>query len=116
MAQSIPNRKAEAGWLLARACEEILGVEGPVALAAVTRRSQAWWSKLRLGQAAFPSWRELAEEVLPQGLPDEARDRLRPQHQEAWVLLQDGELAARLRAPALPDLPGERLTAVRQLA
>lgn len=114
--KSFPRRKRDAGEALFLACEACLGVEGPTALARVTRRSKAWWSKLRSGKAPLPTWSELSEEVLPRELEAGALTHLRAQHQEIWASLHDSALAERLRAPAMPDLAGDRLTATRELA
>jgi tetratricopeptide (TPR) repeat protein len=117
MADSIPNRKAKAGWTLVIACEEALGVQGPTALARVTGHSQGCWSKLRNGQwgARFPDWEEV-EAILPSDVPAEALERLHTRYLEALLHLRDPDQLAHLRAPVSRDFDRTQLNAVRDLA
>src|SRR5690349_10496858 len=69
------ERRREAGWALLQACEELLGVRGPTALAALTGRSKAWWSKLSCRATCFPTWKEL-KELLPAETTEPERERL----------------------------------------
>src|SRR4051794_28298389 len=86
----------EAGGALCEACERILGADGPAALARATRRSKAWWSRLRSGKgSSCPDWAEMVEKVLPPDLPASQREALRHSHRRAWLLLHDRERVGR---------------------
>ena len=78
------QRKRDAGFMLVGACEGVLGVRGPSALAALTGRSKSWWSKLASGAAAFPDWEEL-EALLPAGLTAEEREDLHLRYRRVWL-------------------------------
>ena len=91
--ETLQKMKREAGFRLARACEEALGVRGPRALAAVLGRSPAWWSRLSAGKARLPSWPELES-----WLPREARPAAR-------AVLQQGLLDALLALRGAEALP-----------
>jgi hypothetical protein len=92
------RRRCEAGVMLVTGCEETLGVRGPTALAALTGRSKAWWSKLASGGAAFPTWEEL-DEVLPADLGTGERESLHLRYRRAWLWLYDPVLLERLDQP-----------------
>ncbi len=74
-----------------RECEGVLGVEGPCGLARRTRRSKAWWSKVRSLGVRFPDWEYLNTRVLPPDLPEDARQHLRQCHVKAWHRIHDPE-------------------------
>lgn len=116
MSASSELRKREAGQALFTAFEEVLGVEGPAALARRTQRSKAWWCKLRTGKGGkFPGWYELAAEVLPPGLPTPQQDALRARHREAALLL-DPEVLDERPPTVTTNIPVERLAACRDAA
>ncbi len=100
-----------------RECEGVLGVEGPCGLERRTRRSKAWWSKVRSLHLRFPDWEYLEAQVLPTELPIEARERLHRCHLEVWRRLHDPE---RPEEPSLPEagveVTEEQLRALEELA
>lgn len=110
-------RKRAAGESLVKACEDVFRVEGPVALARATRRSKAWWCKLRAGKGwDFPNWEELEAEVLPCDLEPGLQTTLKLRHRLAWLLLHDPEFLSQMPTRRLPELPVENFVAIREVA
>jgi tetratricopeptide (TPR) repeat protein len=94
-----PDRRSrDAGFLLVAACENVLGVRGPTAVAKLTGRSKSWWSKLAAGTVPFPAWKEL-ERLLPAELGQRDRQILQARYRRAWLGLYDPELQERLDSP-----------------
>lgn len=117
MSDVLEERKKAAGRAFFSRCEEILGVEGPAALARVTRRSKAWWSKLHGGKGGrFPDWSEVAEEILLPETAPEVREALRQRHREAWLILHDPELLSVESLSVSSALTLEHLKAASGLA
>jgi tetratricopeptide (TPR) repeat protein len=106
------QQRREAGLMLMTACEEVLGVTGPTALAKLTGRSKGWWSKLNSGVAAFPTWEEV-EELLPPGLSDVERERLHLRYRQAWLWRYDPVLIEQLDRPVAPQVRLHDLCALR---
>ncbi len=113
------DRRRAAGQALFSACEDLLGVDGPAAVARATRRSKAWWSKLRSGKGgSFPSWSELDQEVLSADTSAEIRSALQVRHRVAWLLLHDPDFLAETnaRSQTLPEVPDEHFQATHKIA
>jgi len=109
--------KRAAGQALVAACEDLLGVEGPAALARASRRSKAWWCKLRSGKGGeLPPWSEMEQEILLPDCPPDVRGALKLRHRVAWLLLHDPDFLAEERLQALPELPLEHFEATQRLA
>jgi tetratricopeptide (TPR) repeat protein len=116
MGSLLLNAQREAGEKVFLACERLLGVEGPTALARHTRRSKTWWSRLRSGKGgALPSWTEL-ERILPTDLPPPTWAAFRQVHREAWLLVHDPEQLQAVPSLSLQELPEQSLAATRDLA
>lgn len=115
--ETFSERKRTAGRLLHEAFEELFRVDGPAALARVTRRSKAWWSKLRSGKGGeLPDWREIEQEVLPDDLPPGLRERLRERHREVWLLLHLPDFLSNPPDTPAPVFPNAQLAACREAA
>lgn len=115
--ETFGERKRTAGRTLHEAFEEILQVEGPAALARVTLRSKAWWSKLRSGKGGeMPDWREIAEEVLPPDLASELVAQLHVRHREIWLSFHYPDQIPDVVPAAQTDIPSEQLAACREAA
>jgi tetratricopeptide (TPR) repeat protein len=111
------ERKRAAAQSLVLACEELLRVEGPAALERGTRRSKAWWCKLRAAKGSvFPTWEELDRAILPLDLAEDRRAALKLRHRIAWQLLHDLEFFSEASHQTLPELPVDQFTATLQVA
>jgi hypothetical protein len=114
--------RAEHGIALVHACEALLQVEGPTALAGVSNRSKAWWSKLQCGKCArLPTLTEMEQEVLGEArlraLSPAPRAAWRQRYRDLWMQAHGQEDGPRLTViTAMYDPPLDQLRATHQLA